>query len=286
MKHIRTLIGCCMILLLASCSSAGKYYEAGITNLNIKNYVVAESNFKNAVEEGYTKDNVNVIYTIVSEYNNAKECYDGGQYDDAASYIEKIPNTYSDYVIAADIDVLKEQLKKIEDVASSIAKAQNLFDAGEYDDANAIILMIDTQYATDKQSEEISNIKRRIHLKKKNKDYEVLTRINTLVDSYVHGLCEAVNTGDFRPLTGCLYEGSNIYNTQKSYVASMAKKYVNDFAVNSVEWETETTCVISTSETYDIYDGIKSRTQTFRYTYDVIETTDKQLFLTDIRKSY
>lgn len=289
MKHIKMFLCCCMILLLASCSSAGKNYEKGIANLDVKNYVDAELCFKNAIDEGYTKDNVNVIYTIVSEYNDAKECYDAGEYDKTQEHIDKIPYTYSDYLIGIDIDILKEQLKTIEEIATSISKAKNLLDSGEYETANEIILMLDTQHATDEQIVEAERLKHQIKLKKKNNDYEVLSKINTLIDIYVHGLCEAVNTGDFRPLKGCLYEDSSIYEEQKSYIESMKKKniyeYVQDFKVNSVEWESETSCVVSTSETYRIFDGTKYRTQTFRYTYDVIETNDKQLFLTTIEKS-
>lgn len=289
MKKNKMILCCIIILLLASCSSAGKYYEEGIMNLSIKNYGTAETYLKKAIDEGYTKDDVNVIYTIVSEYNNAKEYYDQGDYNSALTHIEKIPYSYSDYLIGIDIDTLKDKLEKYKEIDESISKAKKLLDSGEYEDANSIILMIDTQYATDEQIQESEKIKRQIKLEKKNNDYDVSKKIDALVDTYVHGLCQAVNTGDFRPLKGCLYENSSIYKEQESYISKMAKKeiyeYVNDYSVTNIEWESETTCIISTSETYDIFDGDTYRTETFRYTYEVIETSDKQLFLTSIKKS-
>lgn len=289
MKYIKGFLCCCMVLLLASCFSASKYYKEGIESLDVKNYVNAEENLKKAIDNGYTRNNVKVIYSIVSEYNDAKQYYDKREYDKASMHIGKIPHSYSDYSIGVDVDFLKSQLKECEKISSSISKAQSLLDSGEYEDANEIVLAIDTKYATDEQLTEIENIRLQIKLERKNNDYYVLNKIDALVENYVYALCESVNTGDFRALKGCLYEGSSIYKTQQSYIANMAKKdvyeYVKDYKVNSVDWKSETSCVISTIETYEIYVGDDYRTQTFRYTYDVIETNDKQLFLTSIKKS-
>ena len=119
----------------------------------------------------------------------------------------------------------------------------------------------------------------------------VLERIDALVYAYVNGLCEAVNTGEFKPLKGTLYAGSSIYNEQRSYIQGLANvdiyEYCSDYEVSSVNWETETNCVISTIETYRLYNYTdeENTTVTLRYTYDVIETADGQLFLTSIRKS-
>ena len=110
-----------MAMLLTACNAGGKYYEEGLRNLNIKNYAAAEESFKLAIDEGYTKDDVGAIYAIVSEYNEAKEHYDEGDYDRAKEHVDRIPHTYVNYLIAIDIEGLKGELKKIEDVVASIA---------------------------------------------------------------------------------------------------------------------------------------------------------------------
>ncbi len=289
MKRVKIILCCFVILLLTSCATAEKAYKEGMANLEVKNYTAAEECFKKAVDDGYTKDNVRVIYTIVSEYNNAKECFDADEYEKAREHFDKIPNMYGDYLIGIDINVLKEQIEEIEKLNASILKAKNLLESGDYDDANAILLMLDTSRATEKQLTEVEELKKQVKLEKKNNDHEVITKIENLVQDYVWGLCEAVNTGDFRALKGSLYEGSSIYETQKAFIAKKGGKGIYEFAldakVNSVKWTSETECIISTSESYEIYDNKGYRTQTFRYTYGVIETKDKQLFLTSIKNS-
>lgn len=268
-----------------------KNYKDGMANLEIKNYPAAEACFKKLLEKDPDKNDINLIYTIVSEYNFTKKYYDKADYDAAITHLDKIPNSYSSYSIGADVEVIKGQLKNIRDIDIAITKAKNLLESGEYNEANEVILKIDTQYSTDKQSEEISSLQKQIKIKKKNDDPIVLDKIKTLVRTYANGLCEAVNTDNFKPLNGTLYYGSSIYKEQVSYIAKMANQEIYEYCesaeVTSVNWTTDTDCVISTIETYEIYnlDNEDYSTQTFRYTYDVIETSDGQLFLTSIRKS-
>ncbi len=291
MKRIKAILLCCMALFLTACSFISQNYKAGVENLKIKDYVAAESCFKKAIDEGYNKNDVNVIYAIVSEYNLANKYYDAGEYDKALTHLNKIPNTYSNYSLSKDVDILREQLTESKNIEDSIAKAKNLLEYGEYNEANNIVLEIDTQYSTDKQKDEIKELQKQIQIKKKNQDTVVLEKINTLVRTYANGLCEAVNTGQFKPLSGTLYKDSSIYKEQMSYIARMAQKdiyeYCKGIEVSSVNWISETECVISTIETYQIYNYTAGdySAQTFRYTYDVIETADGQLFLTTIRKS-
>ncbi len=291
MKRIRIILVCCMAVLLTACSFVSKNYEAGVEKLKAKDFVAAESYFKKAIDEGYNKNDIDVIYEIVSEYNLANKCYSDGEYEKGLAHIGKIPSVYSKYSIVTDVDSLKEKLTKSKEIDDTIAKVKNLFEYGEYSEANALILQIDTQQSTDKQNGEIQELQKQIQIKKKNEDATVLAKINTLVRTYANGLCEAVNTGQFKPLSGTLYKDSAIYNEQKSYIARMATKDIYEYClgieVSSVSWTSETECVISTIETYQIYNYTAEdySSQTFRYTYDVIETADGQLFLTTIRKS-
>ncbi len=266
-------------------------YDEGISKLEIKDYVAAEASFKKILDNDPDQNNINVIYTIVSEYNNAKKYYDAGEYDTAMTHIDKIPHSYTNYSIGIDVDALKNQLKNIKDIDVYVSKAASLLESGEYSEANEIILKIDTQYSTDKQQEEIKALQKQIQLEKKNQDKVVLEKLDTLVRTYANGLCEAVNTGNFKPLKGTLYKGSSIYAEQVAYIEKMSNidifEYNMGAEVSSVDWQSETTCVISTIETYEIYNYTAEdySTQTFRYTYDVIETPDGQLFLTSIRES-
>lgn len=292
MKYVKILLCCglcCAMMLLTACKLPIQHYKDGLENLEIKNYTAAEASFKSAIEGGYKKDNIKVIYAIVSEYNKAKKCFDNGEYEQAQKHVDNIPHTYSNYLIGIDINDLKDKLEEVQKIADSISKVKKYLESGDYEDANAIVLNIDTEHASEEQIKEIDELKLQVKLERKNHDYEVTQKINSLVTNYVYGLCEAVNMGDFRPLKGCLYENSSIYKEQKSYISKMAKKditeYVIDYEVTNIEWKTETTCIISTIETYGIYQNFEYTTQTFRYKYNVIETEDKQLFLTTIEKS-
>ena len=291
MKRIKVLFICCMVVFLTACSFASKNYEAGVEKFKIKDFVAAETYFKKAIDEGYNKKDINTVYTIVREYNLANKCYSDGEFEKALEHLEKIPKEYAEYSIRQDVELLKEKITKSKDIEDSIEKVKDLVEFGEYSEAKSAVLKIDIEDCNDQQKEEIESLKKQILLKQKNQDPLVLAKINTLVYTYAHGLCEAVNTGEFQPLVGTLYQGSSIYNVQKSYIASMANKDIYEYClgseVSSVEWISETECVISTIETYQIYnyDEEYYSSKTLRYTYDVIETADGQLFLTTIRKS-
>lgn len=291
MKRIKVILLCFAAVLLTACSFVSKNYEAGVEKLKAKDFIAAESYLKKAIEEGYDKNDIDVVYTIVSEYNLANKCYEDGEYEKGLEHIGKIPSVYTNYSLVTDVDSLKENLTKSKEIDDSIAKAKSMVEYGEYSEANVLILQIDTQHATEKQNDEIQELQKQIQIKKKNQDATVVAKINTLVRTYANGLCEAVNTGQFKPLSGTLYKDSAIYNEQKSYIARMATKDIYEYClgieVSSVNWTSETECVISTIETYQIYNYTSEEysSQTFRYTYDVIETADGQLFLTTIRKS-
>ncbi|MBQ4562771.1 MAG: tetratricopeptide repeat protein [Clostridia bacterium] len=266
-------------------------YDEGIIKLEIKDYAISEACFKKLLELDPDNDDINVIYTIISDYNTAKSHFDKGEYYTAIAYLDKIPHSYVDYPISADIDVLNTQLKSFKETSASITKATSLLESGEYNEAGDVLLTIDDQYVTDEQREEIKALQKQIQLKKKNQDPVALNRLNALADAYSIGLCEAVNSGVFAPLNGTLYHGSSIYAEQVAYIAKMSKISIYErclgMDVISVNWTSESTCVISTIETYEIsnYSAGRFYTETFRYTYDVIETSDGQLFLTTIRKS-
>ena len=108
----RFLSAICIVLLIfiTSCGlSGGKYYEEGIKKLEIKEYESAEECFKQAINKGYKDNKVDVIYTILSAYNNALKAYNAKEYDVAQEYLNKIPNSYTEYILSHDIDVLKQK---------------------------------------------------------------------------------------------------------------------------------------------------------------------------------
>lgn len=268
-----------------------KSYKSGMTNLEIKDYASAETSFKKILDKDSEQNSIKILYTIVSEYNKAKSCCDSGEYETAETHLDKIPNSYTNYSIGSDIDDLKEQMKSVKNIDLSISKATSLLEAGNYQDANDILVKIDMGYLSAEQTEVVKSLQKRVQLMKKNKDPIVLERINALVQTHVKGLCEAVNTGSFKPLSGTLYKGSTIYTEYISYIDFISKQDLSEYCegaeVLGVNWTSETECVISTIETYRIYYWKKgeSVTQTFRYTYDVVETPDGQLFLTTLRES-
>lgn len=292
MKKINNLLTICFFALIftASCSLGGsKYYEDGMKNLEIKEYETSEKCFKQAIDKGYKDKNVDVIYSIVSCYNKALEAYNLNEYDDAQEYLDKIPNSYTEYILSHDIDLLKQNMEKHNEAYSNLKKANALVEQGKYADANAVILLIDNNMLSSQQIEELENTKKLISIKQKNKDTYYLKKIDDLIENYVYALCDAVNDNQFKSLKGCLYNGSPIYNTQKSYIAKVGPQdiyeYVDDYSVSNVDWISENECIISTVEVYNIYNGMNYSTQTFKFTYHAIETEDKQLYLTQIEKS-
>lgn len=292
MKRFNRLLSVCIsvIILTTSCSfTGGKYYEDGIKKLEIKEYEAAEESFKQAIDKGYTDNKVDVIYTIISSYNNALKLYNSKEYDDAQEYLDKIPNSYTEYIISHDVDVLKHNMEKHNEAYNSLKRAKTLVEQGKYADANAVILLIDDTMLSDQQVEEFEDLKKLITLKQKNENAYYIKKIDDLVENYVYALCDAVNENQFKALQGCLYKGSAIYNLQKSYISKVGPKeiyeYVYDYSVSNIDWISEDECVISTVEVYNIYNGDDYSRQTFKYTYHVIETEDKQLYLTELEKS-
>lgn len=287
-----SLLSICIfvLMLISSCSiGGGRYYEDGIKKLEIKEYETAEACFKQAIDKGYKDKKVDVIYTILSSYNNALKAYNSKEYDDAQEYIDKIPNSYTEYIISHDVDMLKQSMEKHNEAYNSLKRVKTLVEQGKYSDANAVILLIDDSVLSNQQIEEFEETKRLITIKQKNENAYYVQKIDNLVKNYVYALCDAVNENQFKPLQGCLYKDSSIYNTQKSYIAKVGPKdiyeYVEDYSVSNIDWISENECVISTVEVYNIYNATNYSTQTFKYTYHVIETEDKQLYLTEIEKS-
>jgi uncharacterized membrane protein YvbJ len=99
-------------------------------------------------------------------------------------------------------------------------------------------------------------------------------RMRNLIYWYTYYFTQAVNTGDFEDVEDYLYPGSQLYNAQKSYVATTYEKGIKEdiksFNVISYNLsDDKRSGTVSTEEVYNIYqsDSTTPSTKTFHYTY-------------------
>jgi uncharacterized membrane protein YvbJ len=97
-------------------------------------------------------------------------------------------------------------------------------------------------------------------------------QIHNLVYWYTYYFTRAVNTNNFMMLEDFLYPGSQIYDDQKSYIASTyskgIKEEIKSFNVISYKLsEDNKSGTANTEEVYNIYDNGNSSIKTFKYTY-------------------
>ena len=266
-------------------------YKNGIDLLNAKNYTGAEAIFKELLDKDSKQNNVKNVYSIVSEYNLAKPFFDTGDYNNTLTHLNKIPPSYINYPISADIDYMKNHIKAVNETAANLAEAASLVKSRKYDQAEQMLLKIDTNYTTADQNNEIAKYQTQIRLGRKNQSS--VPALNALITSYARSFVNSVNSGDFSYLESSrtLYPGSSIYNTQKSYINTLSQKPIFeqylDARVESVSWTSDTTCVIKTVEKYRVDNRStgKVETKTLRYTYDVIQTSDGSVYLKTIKKT-
>lgn len=71
-----------------------------------------------------------------------------------------------------------------------------------------------------------------------------------VVETYLKNFAKAVTNSDFSLLSGCMKEGSAIYEEQKKYVQRDINETLDSYEITDVKYNGNSACEISTRETY------------------------------------
>ncbi|MGN1201893.1 MAG: SH3 domain-containing protein [Eubacterium sp.] len=153
------------ILLLSSCTSstAKKAIEEGKLSMANSDYTAALNYFQLAKNEGCTDSELDEMILIVEKYTEAEKAFNEIDMDGTREALEAIPESYKNYSIASDIDVLQEQLNTksaiMSDIDSQISGTKKMIADGDYESAAANIKELYSKDITNYQRTQIDQLK-------------------------------------------------------------------------------------------------------------------------------
>lgn len=166
MKKIKLIILIAStLLLLSSCASstAKKAIEEGKLSMANSDYTAALNYFQLAKNEGYTDSELDEMILIVEKYTEAESAFNEVDMDGTREALESIPESYKNYSIASDIDVLHEKLNTksatMSDIDSQISCTKKMIAEGDYASAAANIKEIYSKDITNYQRTQIDQLK-------------------------------------------------------------------------------------------------------------------------------
>ena len=276
-KKLKILLTALAIMVTMSACTSGASSEAfqqGFKAMESGDYEVAQKYFSEAVEKGYDKNDIDELYEIVLNYNEASACIENDDYEGARKYVELVPPLYRTYKIKTEVEYIKEIIKEYDENAAVYEEAYDLYKSEAYDEARKIAETIDTKYLDDDQKQNIDSMLKITVKEDEENDFPVPdTEIELLMDNYSGGLAEAINTGDFSKVSHTLYPGSSLYQAQQRYVEESYNEEIKQRAVLinvvGIKWTSDTTCTINTDETAYVTDTSgesKIKTYSSKYT--------------------
>lgn len=286
-----------VLFSLTACSdkSAASSFKLGFEAMENGDYEAAEEYYLEAMNAGFDKNDVDELYDIVSNFNNAEECIKNGDYKSAKEYFEGIPRLYKSYEIEDDVEDLEEIIEEYEESLSTYKKAYNYYKSGLYEDAKRAASEVDTEYLTDVQKQNVDTIiNAEIKSSETKTDNDAQTpasdnAVNYLMNEYAWSMVDAINAGDFSIVSHTLYPGSSLYTSQKDLVNKLYRQNITEtmdsLTVTDITWTSDDSCTISTTEAVYVNNANgSSEYKTYKWKYTA-KMYNGSLKLTSIDKN-
>ena len=132
------IVAICLCFALTSCSRGivGKAVEQSKLSMANKDYEAALNYLELAKSEGRSNAEVDTMIAIIDNYLKAQNEFEASNIDGANAAINAIPQDYSRYGIASDIEELKAAISKkqavMSDIDMQIMGTKKLLSAGDY----------------------------------------------------------------------------------------------------------------------------------------------------------
>lgn len=164
-RIIATLLIILSLFLQSACVSdtAKKALEESKLSMADGNYTAALNYLQLANNEGFNSEEIEDMKLILSNYIKAKEEFDKVNMDGASEALDAIPESYTKYSIASDINSLKEQVSDkravMGDIDAQIISVKNWIAYGDYVSASANITELYSKNITEYQRKQVDELK-------------------------------------------------------------------------------------------------------------------------------
>lgn len=168
-KLITIIMIICMIsLIVTGCENniVEKSIDQAKRQIESKEYDKALISLQTALDEEKESKEASELFSIVNNYQKAKELAIDGNYEEAKKVIDKIDSKYMNYAIRDDVELLKQQIKdrikESELVNDNLSKLLILIDEKNYEDSNILVEEIYKSVLNQEQKNKLDVLKARI----------------------------------------------------------------------------------------------------------------------------
>lgn len=152
------------VFVLTSCGRAVAYKAIKESELSMagEDYEAALNYLELAKKEGSKNREVDTMISIIENYLTAKKELEAANMDGAIAALNAIPESYTEYVIANDVDKLRDEVNKKQatmvDIDSQISGTKKLIVVGDYASAEINIAELYSKNMTSYQKAQVDEM--------------------------------------------------------------------------------------------------------------------------------